>query len=434
MNLRLLQVAAQAAAMLSAVTCAAQTDEAAPASSSIFSRIADTYRISGVLRGDYFAASKSGNGARDISGGTLQVKALPRLAENLEGKVEVRATALNWNGGASQTAEVIEGYATLRFDKADLRIGKQIIAWGRADGINPTDNLSPRDFTVLLPFEDDQRLGLSAAKLDYYLSPSYTLSVVTTPFFSPSTIPLPGNPTISLVSSKPQANLSNTELGVRLNQVGEGTDWSLSVFHGFNQLPSLQAIAGDPARSAIQLHYPRLTVLGADFAKNFGRYGVRAEVAYGKTSVKPDTDIGFKRPYLYWVAGLDRTFGENLNFNLQFFQRRVFNYRDPESMASPEDRALAVQSSVINGQRDRISGGITLRVSNKWFNDTLELEVFAVLNTTRHDRFIRPLATYAISDHWKSTVGAELYAGPPDTQFGALKPSRGAFAELRFGF
>lgn len=323
---------------------------------------------------------------------------------------------------------------TFRSDRADLRIGKQIIAWGRADGINPTDNLSPRDFTVLLPFEDDQRLGLPAAKIDYYLAPSYTLSVVASPFFSPSRIPLPATPTVSFVSSKPRSRLSNTELGVRLNQVGEGADWSVSAFHGFNQLPELQVVARGPTGSSIGLHYPRLTVVGADFAQNFGRYGVRAEVAYGKLAGKPDADMGSKLPYLYWVAGIDRTFLDNLNLNVQLFQRRIFSYRDPEAIASPEDRALAVLSSVINGQRDRISGGVTLRISNKWFNDTLELEVFAVLNTTRHDRFIRPLCTYAISDHWKLTVGADLYAGAPDTQFGALKRSRGAFAELRFGF
>lgn len=38
---------------------------------------------------------------------------------------------------------------------------------GRADGINPTDNLSPRDYTRLVPDETDQRLGNDALKLTY---------------------------------------------------------------------------------------------------------------------------------------------------------------------------------------------------------------------------------------------------------------------------
>ncbi len=61
-------------------------------------------------------------------------------------------------GGDTRT-RLIEGYAAVHFARADLHLGKQIIAWGRADGINPTDNVSPCDFTLLLPFEDDQRFG-----------------------------------------------------------------------------------------------------------------------------------------------------------------------------------------------------------------------------------------------------------------------------------
>jgi hypothetical protein len=78
--------------------------------------------------------------------------------------------------------------------------------------------------------------------------------------------------------------------------------------------------------------------------------------------------------------------------------------------------------------------GISFRVSKKWFNDTLEAEVLAVVNLTRNDRFVRPLVTYAFSDQWKGTIGAEFYRGAEDTQYGSLKPNRGAFAELRYGF
>ena len=57
-----------------------------------------------------------------------------------------------------------EAYLDLSHGPLDLRIGKQIIAWGRADRINPTDNLTPRDYTLLVPDDDDQRLGTPAVK------------------------------------------------------------------------------------------------------------------------------------------------------------------------------------------------------------------------------------------------------------------------------
>ncbi|MBI3605573.1 MAG: hypothetical protein HY202_06050 [Nitrospirae bacterium] len=59
-------------------------------------------------------------------------------------------------------------------DQNPFFVGKQIVVWGRADGINPTDNLTPHDFTVLLPFEDDQRFGTTALKLDLYITYAFT--------------------------------------------------------------------------------------------------------------------------------------------------------------------------------------------------------------------------------------------------------------------
>src|SRR5262249_54766607 len=38
----------------------------------------------------------------------------------------------------------------------DLELGRQKLAWGRTDGVNPTDNLTPRDWTDPL---DEQRLS-----------------------------------------------------------------------------------------------------------------------------------------------------------------------------------------------------------------------------------------------------------------------------------
>jgi len=60
-----------------------------------------------------------------------------------------------------------EGYLDLRLGALDVRLGRQIIAWGRADQINPTDNLTPRDFTLLVPEDADQRSGTTGARAIY---------------------------------------------------------------------------------------------------------------------------------------------------------------------------------------------------------------------------------------------------------------------------
>ncbi len=389
-----------------------------------------TQNISGTVRANYFNSSKRLDDDTDFLGATAQIKVLPELTGSIDGKVEARFTNPSPGDSGHTQGRLLEGYVTAHFEKADLRIGKQIVAWGRADGINPTDNLTPRDYVVLLPFDDDQRFGTTALKLDTYLSSEHTLTVFATPFFEPSKVALPAGS----IKTRPAQTLSNSELGLKLNKVGGDSDWSISYFRGFSLLPDARVIIGSSAVGpGLEFHYDRISVLGADFARNYGRFGFRGELAYVDTADDAGADPGVKNPYLFWIIGVDRSFFENLNINLQFFQRRVRRYHNPENITDSAERAVAIQNQITSGQLGRISNGISFRAGNKWFNDTLEAEIFAVVNVTWHDNFIRPLLTYAFSDHWKGTLGVELYRGAAQTQFGNLKSNRGGFAELRYG-
>jgi hypothetical protein len=328
---------------------------------------------------------------------------------------------------------LLEGYATIHFHKVDLRIGKQIVAWGRADGLNPTDNLTPRDFVALLPFEDDQRFGTNALRLDAFLSQEHTLTFFFTPFFEPSRVPLPAAGR-RFVDDRPASTFSNAEVAMRLNKIGESLDWSVSYFRGFSLLPEQVLLGADANGMAVRLHYDRISVFGADIARNYGRFGFRAELAYTDTADDAGADPGVRNPELYWIVGVDRTLFDRLNVNLQYFQRRVRSHQDPRSIADSAARRIAIENSILDGQTGRTADGITFRVSDKWFNDTLEAEVFAVANCTGNDGFIRPLLTRAFSDHWKATIGAEIYRGPADSRYGSLEANRGMFVELRYGF
>jgi hypothetical protein len=414
----------------------AQTDEpeAEPAAFSDGLReLWQQQRASGVWRANYFSSSKALDEETGFIGAALQLKAFPSLTERIDGKLEVRSSSSNVGKGATTRTSVLEGYATVHFANADLRLGKQIVPWGRADGINPTDNLTPRDYTVLLPFEDDQRFGATAAKLDLFVSQEHTLTFFATPVFEPAKAPVPATAG-RVVRHEPAHTLSNTHGGVRLNKVGEGFDWSLSYFRGFSLLPGVQLIEAGLAAPTLRLHYDRISVLGADFARNYGRFGLRGEIAYVDTGDDTGTVPSTRNPYLHWIIGVDRTFFANLNVNLQFFQRRVRKHRDLQTWTDPAERNTAMLNAIIDGQRNAVTDGISFRVSNKWFNDTLEVEVFAVGHLTRGDGLVRPLVTYAFNDRWKGTVGAEIYRGGSDTQYGSLEENRGAFAELRYGF
>jgi hypothetical protein len=390
--------------------------------------------LTGSFRSDYYTSSKILNDENGFFGGTAQFKLRPGFGERMDGKFEARLTNPDIGNGGETDSTVLEGYFTAHFGQADLRIGKQIVVWGRADGINPTDNLTPHDFTVMLPFEDDQRFGTIALKGDLYLPGEMALTLFATPFFEPSKIPLPASSSIRFSESKPVQTFENSEIGLKLDHTGGRFDWSVSYYHGVDLLPDARIVGMSPSGIDLELRHNRIDVFGADAARNFGRYGFRAEAAYVLTEDREGEDPTVKNPFFFYVLGVDRTFFENLNINLQLTGRWVANFNDPEDISDPVLRAVAIQNAIFDQQQERMGYGLTSRVGKKWFNDTLEAEILAFINFQRTNSFIRPLITYAFTDHLKGTFGGEIYTGPDDSFFGRLHENQGIFTELRYSF
>src|SRR3989338_3899592 len=153
-------------------------------SRNLYSRLQDE-GFTGFLRTDYFSSDKASSEKTDFLGLTAQIKILPRLSDKIDSRFEARAynfDILHYNNDNS-ASELLEGLAIFRFENSDLSVGKQIITWGRADGVNPTDNLSPKNYTLLLPEEGDRKTGVASLKYDYYFSPELTATLFYSPFF-----------------------------------------------------------------------------------------------------------------------------------------------------------------------------------------------------------------------------------------------------------
>ena len=421
--------AAVVIAVLRLSTTQAQSGSSEPASSdSSVDRLLAGTPVTAWARVDYFQSSNELDDQSKLFGTTLQLKALPRFSELADAKFEGRLEVpdLRDRPGYGPKGEVLEAYTTLHIADADLRIGKQIVAWGRADGINPTDNLTPRNYRVLLPFDEDQRFGTWAARLDTYLSQSLALTLFVSPFFEPDQFALPAAGQ-SIETQQPAHSLRNTEIGVKLDQAGDEFDWSVSYYHGFSLLPTVDATG-----STLDLYYDRVDVVGADYAQNFDRFGFRSELAYFDPSKHGGLDPNATLPRVFWVSGLDRTFLDNLNVNVQLLVRWMPQYRDPAELSTPTAQSVGNLNALILGQEQRTTTGMTFRVSDQWLNDTLRFEIFGITNFPRGDHYLRPLLTYDISDRLRVSAGANLYGGPRLTQYGVSRPANGAFMELRY--
>jgi hypothetical protein len=323
--------------------------------------------------------------------------------------------------------EVREAFVTVTSGPVELRAGRQIIAWGRADGINPTDNLTPQDLTLLVPDDSDRRLGSTAVRLTYTYR-DISATAIWLPEFRSHRIPVPA---ILGGLEGAESEWGAEQFAIRIEQTGRAIDWSVSAFRGRDLSPDLGISDAEP-RLALEHHNVR--VIGADAAGNVGRFGLRGEVAYTVTEDSDGTRPFVKNPFLASAAGADRTFREHLNVNVQYLYRFVARFRRPEPSASPLVNLVALEQAALSGQTRRHQHGASARVSYKWFRDTLEAEVAAAGYARPGGSVLRPKVTYAVSDRMKLLVGGELYRGDRASQFGMLRDNSGAFAEARWSF
>lgn len=387
--------------------------------------------LEGSVRAAWWSSSAQFDDRDDVASAALWLRSTPDLGPAgrlvLEGWVRNDDALGHGSQRGPTRARLREAYWRVDNEAWDLRLGQQLVVWGRADRINPTDNVSPRDYTLLTPEDVDQRRGVAAAALAWR-GDGVTVTGYWLPRFSPNRLPLPRLPGVRWREEVPHARQG----AVKVDASSGALDWSLSWYDGLDLNPDLRAGALSAEGAELVLTHNRIRVIGADAATVLGRYGLRAEAAYTRTATSNDPLI--RKPFLYVVAGGDRTYGEYFNVNLQLYLRRVNDYRDPRALPDSPLRGAAVQWAIMGNQLERSQHGLTYRISDKWLHETLEGELAGQVALSRREWAFKPRLTYAISDHWRATAGMNWYRGDSDTFFHLLAPTSGAFVELKYSF
>jgi hypothetical protein len=337
-------------------------------------------------------------------------------------------TEVQPNGTDSRTdGRLREAYVQLSRGAFELRGGWQIFAWGRADGINPTDNLTPRKLTFLTRDTEDQRFGTPALRGTWFSGP-ISMNLIWLPGFDASEMPWPKQ-----APDRHDVDPSNrtAQWATRLELVRGDFEGSISYFDGYDVLPS-QAIMTSSSPQILVIH-DRLKIAGADFAKTFGRVVLRSELAHTETAAAHPGAVFVKQPQWYVVAGGERSFGEYLDINLQYYYRHVDGEATPYGLPAAA-QSIARVFAVTAQQYDRIDHGLTLRLADQWLNETLEASVSGVLSLERRAFLLRPVIKYRATDAWTISIGAEVFRGDDRTLYGFLKSNSTSYIELRWGF
>ena len=221
-----------------AAAAAAPSASAAPAAAA-----AGPFTLTGYVRGDMFAGKVSGQDAAELKAGYGELDLTLRTAKETygDGFAEARVRyGLQADGLQATVVDLREAYVNAYLGPLDLRIGQQIIVWGRADALNPTNNLTPLDFRIHSPIEDDIRIGNAGVRAFLRLAP-FRLEGVWMPLYLPTVLPAVQLPQYVSYGAPlfPSLNLKNGTEAVRLHLELPAIEMSVSYLHGFAPLPGL---------------------------------------------------------------------------------------------------------------------------------------------------------------------------------------------------
>lgn len=328
-----------------------------------------------------------------------------------------------------------QAYMDVYFETLDLRLGKQQIVWGKADGVFITDVVSPKDLRgFLLPDFEEIRIGVTSLKADYYRG-DHALELVWIPVFTPNQLPKPGSiwyvepdfpvpPTIDRSQEEVETTLENSELFAKYSLLGALIDVEVMAGYAWDDDPTLHVTRTlDPDTQQLESlivtpQYHRMTLGGGSFSTILGGIVFRGEGAYysGKYFQSSDPQLPegvIQKDYLYYLLGADYTLWDTI-LSAQFIQKAILDYDD----------------QMIN---DQFVNTLTVLLGKGFLRETLWIELFSYIGLNEPDALIRPRVTYDLTDGFEVLAGANIFAGEQGT-FGQYHDNSMIYSKVKYSF
>ncbi|MBN2214405.1 MAG: hypothetical protein JW723_09180 [Bacteroidales bacterium] len=339
----------------------------------------------------------------------------------------------------------------------DLKIGRQLIAWGTADKINPTSNLNPFDMEDVLDF--GRQRGSDAIVANYYISGDFFLQGVYIPFFQPANLPLgifanALNPEMTLSEGMTLKGFSDTlqmpafnigessTAGFRFKGYTKGIDFSWSYVWGYDGLPVTKKNTFVPAdlyggvNINSRLSFMRAHIIGTDFATGIAGIGFWGEAAVfipdknlimtndlsalyplSPEPVTRDTTLADK-PYIRFIIGADYNFSDGSYLNVQYL------------------------NGFMHERGKNLDDYFFMRYEKRFFNDRLKIApvggAFIITDWSRindnHAIAYIPQVSYNATPDIEITMSAAIFDGKGDNLFTNLKDYDMFMFRMKYNF
>ncbi|WP_422478507.1 DUF1302 family protein [Pleomorphochaeta sp. DL1XJH-081] len=336
-----------------------------------------------------------------------------------------------------------EAYIDFFFDDADIRVGKQAIMWGQAEGAFITDIVSPRDMRsfILADFREIRK-GIPAVKADYYAG-SYTFEGIWIPQFVPSSmpasdsiwtrempLPFPAGTSVTVNDpDSPALNLENSEIFGKIRYFGPRISWEVMGGYAWTDEPYIESMTLPPAVTDPEANqaYGRYTVVGGSFSTTLGNAVLRGEAAayldkpFSVVSgAFPAVSVSVEeRHQLQALAGLDWSLW-GMEMSGQYILSYIHNYTD----------GMIEQGKMLN----EMGHTVTFRVQDTYMDDRLTAKIFTYVELDPMNALIRPSLSWSLEDGVLLEGGLEIFVGDEDGTFGAYEDNSMGYVSLRWYF
>jgi hypothetical protein len=340
--------------------------------------------------------------------------------------------------GSSSEGELRELYVDARVAGVFLRLGKQQVVWGEADGLKLLDVVNPQHFReFILPVFEDSRIPLWTANVEipirdvtlqllwipdpthHELPEADALFAITSQRLVPPPPPA-GVPVLQRQVKRPPKWFEDSDAGLRLAGFWKGFDWTLNYLWQYGDFPVLVRRLPAAPGGAVLLapEYRRLHQVGGSASTAFGELTVRAELGLALDRYLPvddatDRDGIAETGDVGWMLGLDWFGFEETLISFQLFQSWLPGHR----------------STMLRKQLDT---NLTLVLQRELWNDRLLLELQILQSWNDRDGLVRPRIAWEWRDDTTLSLGADFFHGTAKGIFGQYDANDRVWLQIRF--
>jgi len=337
--------------------------------------------------------------------------------------------------------------------KLDIKLGKQIVVWGRSDNIRVVDVLNPLDLEEPgMTDIEDIRESLFMTRLDYYIK-NFNISAAAIHEIEFNKNPQFGSPYYPIKTQLPKEyipseSINNTEIGISINAIFNSFDISFYYANIYDDNPyyslkpeieailpllkqqltlcSAPLISPDITNIAdfFEAKHSKLNMFGFAFNKTYGNWLIKSEAAFfqnikflnifDKSYKRIDTLFGIE------YSGFDETL-----ICIETLNKHILNY-------DKYDNLLKI---ILNNLMENEFQS-SFRIDRDFFHDSLKLSFVSLFmgESGNYGSLYRLSASYDINDPLNFTAGIIIYESYNNLKYDYLDKNDRIFFEFKYSF